>query len=148
MTQGTANRISNECAQKLAAVAARFPEVDVLYLFGSRAKGSARAGSDVDLAVLLGEQTDRERYFDLKRRLAAEFSAVAGDSVDVLILNETPLHVTYEAVAPRMILYEHDAAHWVEFEVQAVSRYFDFRPLLEVRKEYVKQQLSRGEFFG
>jgi len=34
------------------------PDVIAAYLFGSRASGRARAGSDVDVAVLLDEEED------------------------------------------------------------------------------------------
>jgi predicted nucleotidyltransferase len=43
--------------EKIAAVLARFPEVDRVVLFGSRAKGTHKRGSDIDLA-LVGEHLD------------------------------------------------------------------------------------------
>jgi predicted nucleotidyltransferase len=36
----------------IAAIFARFPEVSLLYIFGSRAKGNYRPGSDIDLAIM------------------------------------------------------------------------------------------------
>jgi predicted nucleotidyltransferase len=38
--------------EKIATVLARFPEVDRAILFGSRAKGTHRPGSDIDLALV------------------------------------------------------------------------------------------------
>jgi uncharacterized protein len=43
--------------EKIATVLARFPEVDRAVLFGSRAKGTHKQGSDIDLA-LAGEHLD------------------------------------------------------------------------------------------
>ncbi len=43
--------------EKVATVLARFPEVDRAILFGSRAKGTHKPGSDIDLA-LVGEHLD------------------------------------------------------------------------------------------
>lgn len=43
--------------EKIVAVLARFPEVDRVVLFGSRAKGTHKPGSDIDLA-LVGEHLD------------------------------------------------------------------------------------------
>ena len=37
----------------LAAILADFPEVAAAWLFGSRARGDARQGSDLDLGLLL-----------------------------------------------------------------------------------------------
>ena len=43
--------------EKITTVVARFPEVDRVVLFGSRAKGTHKPGSDIDLA-LVGERLD------------------------------------------------------------------------------------------
>jgi predicted nucleotidyltransferase len=43
--------------EKITTVLARFPEVDRVVLFGSRAKGTHKPGSDIDLA-LVGEHLD------------------------------------------------------------------------------------------
>lgn len=43
--------------ERIAGVLARFPEVDRAVLFGSRAKGAHKHGSDIDLA-LVGEGLD------------------------------------------------------------------------------------------
>jgi uncharacterized protein len=37
--------------ERIRAVLARFPEVDQAVLFGSRAKGTAKPGSDIDLSL-------------------------------------------------------------------------------------------------
>lgn len=41
--------------QQLKSVFARYPNIHTVYLFGSRAKGNFRDGSDIDLAVLAPE---------------------------------------------------------------------------------------------
>ena len=149
MNSRIANNIPAEGARRLTEAAARFPEVDVLYIFGSRASGKARSSSDIDIAVLVNEKTQRDSYFDLRRRLVVPFcEAMKNDAIDVVILNEAPLHLAFEAVEPRNILYERDPAHRIEFEVRVISEFFDFRPLLEVRKRYVKQQLAEDQYFG
>ena len=125
------------------------PEIDALYLFGSYAEGSANALSDIDLGVLLDAGVSPDRYFDLKRRYLAEFADILKtDRVDVVVLNDAPAHLALEVVSPRNILYERNPAHRVAFEIQTVNKFFDFRPFLEVRRAYVKQQLARGDFFG
>lgn len=43
--------------EKITTVLARFPEVDRALLFGSRAKGTHKHGSDIDLAIV-GEHLD------------------------------------------------------------------------------------------
>jgi uncharacterized protein len=49
--------LSTRTMEQIQAVLARFPEVGRAVLFGSRAKGTAKLGSDIDLA-LYGEGLD------------------------------------------------------------------------------------------
>lgn len=43
--------LSRQTVEKIQEVLAHFPEVAKAVLFGSRAKGAARPGSDIDLAL-------------------------------------------------------------------------------------------------
>lgn len=47
--------LSDATVEKIGSVLARFPQVDKAVLFGSRAKGNYKTGSDIDL-TLFGEQ--------------------------------------------------------------------------------------------
>lgn len=46
--------LSEQTVEKIRAVLAHFPEVEKAVLYGSRAKGTHRSGSDIDL-VLFGK---------------------------------------------------------------------------------------------
>lgn len=48
----TSHGLTNETVAKIHAVLARFPEVEKAVLYGSRAKGNYKPGSDVDLTLL------------------------------------------------------------------------------------------------
>ena len=65
-------------------LAATFPRQRLLgaWLYGSRARGEARAGSDVDLAVLCDEPLDPVALFDASGRLSARLGATV-DLVDL-----------------------------------------------------------------
>lgn len=45
--------LSPDVLRKLRAVFAQFPEIDSVLVYGSRAKGTYRPGSDIDLAIKL-----------------------------------------------------------------------------------------------
>ncbi len=49
--------LAADTVRQIAAVLARFPEVQEAVLFGSRAKGTHKPGSDIDLS-LLGQALD------------------------------------------------------------------------------------------
>jgi predicted nucleotidyltransferase len=43
--------LTEEAVAKICAVLARFPEIDKAILYGSRAKGNYKPGSDIDLTL-------------------------------------------------------------------------------------------------
>lgn len=75
---------------RLAAVLAPHDEVELALLFGSRARGEARPGSDVDVAVI-GRAID-------PIGLAIELGDAVGLSVDVVDLSVDPSLVLLLAV--------------------------------------------------
>lgn len=56
--------LSPEIIEALRNTSARYPEVDELVIFGSRARDEARPGSDIDLAIL-GPKLDEGRFAEL-----------------------------------------------------------------------------------
>lgn len=134
---------------ELANAVQGMQEIDALYLFGSQALEKANKLSDIDLAVLLRKDVSVMRYFDYRRAYGVKFSDILKmERVDVVILNEASIMLAFEVLSARKILFERDSAHRVEFEVQVVNAYLDFKPLMEVRRQYTKQQLDQGVFFG
>ncbi|OGS34046.1 MAG: hypothetical protein A2293_01035 [Elusimicrobia bacterium RIFOXYB2_FULL_49_7] len=65
----------------LHAVFARFPEIEKALLYGSRAKGNYKPGSDIDL-TLIGQDLTRER---LGRIMSALDDALLPYTVDLSI---------------------------------------------------------------
>jgi predicted nucleotidyltransferase len=112
------------------------------YLFGSRARGEATEGSDLDVAVLVGGPfglLERERLAD---RLAAA-SGVA--EVDVVVLDTAPLELRGRVVREGRLLYSSDEPARVAFHVRTLSEYFDFLPTLEGHtRRYLRQVARRG----
>jgi len=51
--------LSAAIVQDLRAVFAKYPEIDSVLVFGSRAKGTFKAGSDIDLAVFAPAMSDQ-----------------------------------------------------------------------------------------
>ncbi len=55
-----ATGLSDTILNQLRETVARWPEVEKLVLFGSRARGDFRPGSDIDLAIFAPRLSDRE----------------------------------------------------------------------------------------
>ncbi|MBX2897148.1 MAG: nucleotidyltransferase domain-containing protein [Cyclobacteriaceae bacterium] len=60
--------LSNSVQTKINQVLANYPEVEQAVLYGSRAKGNFRAGSDIDLA-LRGERISFRQILSIKHQL-------------------------------------------------------------------------------
>ena len=72
--------------EKLLYIFKLYPQVKLVYFFGSRARGENAPISDYDFAVYLSEK-DKKKRFELKLILMAKLSHfIKTDAVDVVIL--------------------------------------------------------------
>ena len=106
------------------------------WLFGSVARGTDGAGSDVDVAVL----SANERVpFALVSDLSAELEAVLGRQVQIVDLHDAPPDLVHRVLRDGTLLLDRDRAHRIRFEVRVRNLYFD---LSRVWLEYRRVQAS------
>lgn len=99
------------------------------YLFGSLARGEARADSDVDVAVLFAE-TPPATLLGPVATLQNELEAAIHRDVDLIVLNRAGPDLIHRILRDGELLIENDRAHRIRFEVDARNRYFDLLPYL------------------
>lgn len=103
------------------------------YLHGSRAAGTAREGSDVDIAA----------YFDGAAPQAFEVLLPAG--VDLLVLNRAPLELAGRVALHGTLLFERDPGARVVWEATTRKIYLDELPrLTRAHREFADAVLRRG----
>ncbi len=122
-------------------------DVRVAYLFGSRATGRARPDSDVDIAVLWGDDVPAAEF---GRRQAALGVALVQllwtDAVDVVVLNEATPLLAMEVLRDGRILYNTDDALRLDFQVRALRKYRDTEPLRRLLRQALEERLREGTF--
>jgi uncharacterized protein len=109
-----------------------------VYLFGSRARGGGREGSDVDLGLLFAEEPPAalggpaERVADaLERELRLPVEAV--------VLNRAPADLVHRVLRDGVLVLETDRSARVRFEVARRREYLDLLPVL---REYRYREKS------
>jgi uncharacterized protein len=110
-------------AERLRAV----PGLVAAYLFGSRARGDARAGSDIDVALWLADAPSSFDAYPFE--LAGELETAVDAPVDVVVLNTAPSDLVHRVLRDGVLLVEHDRCRRVAFEVRARNDYFDLLPM-------------------
>jgi predicted nucleotidyltransferase len=101
------------------------PDIDVIYLFGSVARGRIRPGSDVDVALLL--PPGRKLSPDELLATMSELEGLTHRSVDLSVLNtETQLVHAKEVVTTGVCLFARSQERIRVFEMQVLSEYARF----------------------
>ncbi|HET9875828.1 MAG TPA: nucleotidyltransferase domain-containing protein, partial [Mycobacterium sp.] len=103
------------------------------YLHGSRAAGTAKSASDIDIAA----------YFDGQPPEAFEVLLPAG--VDLVVLNRAPLELAGRIALEGKLLFERDPGARVVWEATTRKIYLDELPRLNrAHREFAEALLRRG----
>ncbi|HHY58779.1 MAG TPA: nucleotidyltransferase domain-containing protein [Chloroflexi bacterium] len=149
MNPTTPGALCAEEIQRLSHYLASQPEVLVAYLFGSYARGSATPHSDLDIAVLAPQEISREQAFRLR---LTWIDAVQGllhrEAVDVVILNQAPLALRYRVLRDGRVLACQDEQLRILYQADTVSRYLDFKPVIDRHERAIVKRARRGELLN
>lgn len=126
-----------------ALLADAYPWVAAVYLFGSQARGDARPGSDVDLAVLPSEGEVPEDRIDAEADLARFVEDRLALKVDVvLIRRELSPTLLFDIFRIETILFARDWEQAHRVACQARAEYRDLLPRLERAFARVKRRIE------
>jgi predicted nucleotidyltransferase len=89
-----------------------------VYLVGSRARGTARPDSDIDLAAYFG-RTDVAPW---------TITGIDFERVDLVVLDTAPLELTGRAALDGQLLFERDPSERVRWEATTRKIYLDELP--------------------
>jgi predicted nucleotidyltransferase len=104
------------------------PDVIAVYLYGSRARGTESARSDMDLGVLL-RTAPKPVLGNAAARIEDEIERAARISVQAVVLNTASPDLVHRVLRDGILLLDRDRAARIRFEVQARNEYFDLAPI-------------------
>lgn len=125
---GVAPDILQRVAAEVAEVAAAYPELAAVWVFGSVARGGARPDSDLDVALLFRERGQGLReHHRAMRMLALQLEARSGRSIDLVAFESQGPILRYRILSEGVCVYEADRERRVDAESDTYPRYFDYR---------------------
>lgn len=137
--------MSTDIRDTIRTFAESEPDIIAAYLFGSQASGKAHRFSDVDVAVLLPVDMPAAARFDRRLHLGATLEARLGLPLDLVVLNDAPPFLQFQAFRTGELLYERDRTARCAFQMIAMSRYYDEKYYLDYhRREFIKRIKEQG----
>ena len=129
--------VSDPPFDRLAAIARSTAGLDLLIVFGSRARGDARPGSDWDIGYLANETAD------VPGLLATLVETLDDDRVDLVDLRSAGGLLRYRAAREGRLAYEAAADLFDRYRLDAVRFWCDNAPLFERGYDDVLESLPR-----
>jgi len=102
--------------KKIVQLAENNPEVEIVWLYGSRARGNAHSQSDYDLAIAF--KTYIEDPIECRLRpelLALKWCQQLNNQLSIIDINQVPLPLAYTVIQDNKLLYsQNDYRRMVE----------------------------------
>ncbi|MDR7869611.1 MAG: nucleotidyltransferase domain-containing protein [Tissierellaceae bacterium] len=107
--------------------------ISLVYIFGSYAKGTNNENSDLDIAVLLEEESDELTKLDILYDLVGIFNR---DDIDLVVLNNVDEILKFQVIKYGKVIYMKDLYSKVMFESRVMSEYMDKEHFRNIQTEY------------
>ena len=133
---------------KLEPLFAQRPYIAAAYLFGSSARARSGALSDIDIAILQGENAPQGAEL-LEEQSLLEYQIqvlLKYPRVDVIALNHQGLIFQHNVLRTGRLIYDNDPQFRKKFEWNIILNYCDFEPTLRlIEKYHLRGRLRRCE---
>ena len=111
----------------ISSLASRHPDIEVVWLYGSRAQNNEHANSDYDLAVAFKsfQLSDFDKYLR-PNELALEWSeqlSLSPEKLSIVDINRSPVYLAYNIVEHGMIIFQEQTARAYHEQDRIYSMY-------------------------
>jgi predicted nucleotidyltransferase len=134
--------------ERIVGLSESIPGISALIVFGSRANGTPRPDSDLDVGVLPSTSDPRER-----RRLQAGLASALADltpggRVDVVVMDEAPDLLRQRILETGRLLVNRDPAAFQDLRVRTMREYGDREWVRQLMRTAHRRRLEHGETGG
>jgi len=124
-------------------------EIIFAYIYGSVARNQHTRLSDIDLAIYIDEdKKPAAGPFGYRSEIIAELQPLAGNDIDLIILNEASNLLAYNVFKEGRLLFNKDPDLRTTVHAKTVDKYLDFLPMLRVQEKYLNKRIEENRFGG
>lgn len=115
---------STAVPDEVEEILCRDPDVEFVVLFGSRASGTARRSSDLDVVVKFEDSLSPTERFRKRCRLSGQLQSDEGPFVDLVDLDDVPIELAHAALDGTLVCGDEEVYEQVQ---RAVATEFESR---------------------
>lgn len=136
--------------ERVRSAVREIPGLAAVLVFGSRARGDEREGSDLDVAVLPGKDLGAGEDYALarhrlqKRLLVALADLAPEGRVDVIFLDEAPVTLRQRVMEQGRMAECRDPAPWQTLRVATMKEYGDSEWFRRIYRRELRKRLTEG----
>ncbi len=131
-------------AAEVSPVLSGFSEIVAAYLFGSAAAGQMRPDSDVDIAILLDQESNIDRKKILESLLPRLCRPLRAD-VHLLILNDASYLVRSQVLNKGRLIYVKNSRQLALFRMKSVVFFAEFAPYMHQTRKGFQNRIRRKQ---
>ncbi len=139
----------NRLVEKITAIVEKLPNLKLLILFGSRARGEHRPDSDWDLAIS-HDETNRQTHIKeisndylTSLSILSELFEINRDSIDLIELDRCSPLMKYQVARDGKLIYEKNTGDFLKFRVRAWKEYADTAKFRKIQKDSIDLWLKQ-----
>lgn len=121
------------------------PNINFVYLFGSRVNNRIRYGSDLDIAVYFEAEPDTIEI----GKLCFELESASGLEIDLVKLNhlyDSNPELAYNILNEGMLIFQKNIETVNGYKKNVILRYLDYKPVLDRFHSKFIERLSNNKF--
>ena len=124
------------CLEKRLMALAEEYNLKFIILYGSYATGKEHKDSDLDVAVICGQELKFDRYLSVCGKMQDALALPPEVDLDFKTLSKVDPLFRYEVTRDGKLLYG-DAADYKNYKVFSLNAYHDTRPLFNLERKLV-----------